>query len=209
VGLGSLAYGSWLLTVVVIAVAMVIKLRKAALRPVLSFLGGVAAPVLARMALCYAVVGSYYNHEIQGVPGVRVVARPRPVRPVAPLHVVYAADPPGVSRHTGAVGDRRCPRGRDHRRGRPADIAGPSTEEDRALLWSIGLTQALTVVFVWGIGYCTSRLSVALIPPMLFVAGWIFARIAAAGSRAWTGRVLAVASAVAVVGWTGLILTLS
>jgi hypothetical protein len=209
VGLGTLAYGSWLLTVVVIAVALVIKLRKAAVRPVLSFVGGVAAPVLAWMALCYAVVGSYYNHEIHAYrefvwpldPGPSDLWHRSTSYMLLTLREFLGTPELWVTGGVLAVGIivaavRRV-------------SLSPSTDEDRALLWSIGLTQGLTVVFLWGIGYYTTRLSVALIPPLLILAGWIFARIAAASSRAWTGRVLTVASAVAVVGWTGLILTLA
>jgi len=82
----------------------------------------------------------------------------------------------------------------------------PGTADDRATLSAVAWTAVVTVLFLWGIGYYTDRLSTTLLPLLLIVAGWVYSRLAG-DLRGWTRRLVSLVAAAAVLGWLAFILT--
>jgi hypothetical protein len=209
IGLGASAYGSWIVAVPVIVVALFIRLRLAAVRRVIAFLAAFAAPVVGWIAVCKIVAGSYYNHEavvyrqfVWVLDSLRLgptdlwhrttsylLLTVREVLGTFELWIAAAVIAVGV---VIAVAKRIQ--------------LSPSTPRDTATLTAVGLTLVTTLLFLWAIGYYTPRLSIALFPPLLIVAGWVFSRLIA-GSAARMGRLTTVAAAVGVAAWLGFLLT--
>ena len=208
-GVGALAYGSFVLTVPVVVVALCVKLGLKAAPAAGAFVAGFAAPQIGWIALCRLVVGSYYNHEV-----------------TAYRQFVWVLDslrrgPGDLWRRSASyllltlqeiIGTRELwVAGAVIGLGivlavlRRIDLT-PGTADDRATLSAVAWTAVVTVLFLWGIGYYTDRLSTTLLPLLLIVAGWVYSRLAG-DLRGWTRRLVSLVAAAAVLGWLAFILT--
>jgi hypothetical protein len=209
IGIATNAYGSWMVAVPVIVIALFLKLRREAWRRVVALVVAFAAPIVAWIAICRIVAGSYYNHETSAYRQfvwVLDAARLGPnelwhrstsyllltVREVLgtfELWVTAAVIAIGIV--VAAIKKIQL---------------SPTTARERATLVAVGLTSVTTFLFLWGIGFYTPRLSAALFPPLLILTGWVYSRIVAASSP-WMRRVTTGALATGVVAWVGSLLT--
>ena len=210
VGLAANVYGSWLITVPVVGLALLLRLRRAAVRSVGAFVGGTAVPVLAWMALCRLVTGSYYSHEAsvyrqfvwvldaaQAGPG--ELARRSASYLLLTLGEILATSELWLVGAALAVGVVAAAVAR-------VDLR-PDTPVQRATLIAVGLTAATTVAFLWGVGFFTPRLSVTLLPLLLIVTGWVYARLAA-GAGVWLRRAITAGAVLATLAWVNTTLAL-
>jgi hypothetical protein len=190
-------------------VALCVKQRLGAARAAAAFVAGFAAPQVAWIALCRLVAGSYYNHEVTAYrqfvwvldslrlgPGdlwrrstSYLLLTLREILGTRELWVAGAVISLGV---VVAVLRR-------------IDLT-PGSAEDRATLFAVALTAVATTLFLWGIGFYTSRLSTTLLPLLLIVAGWVYSRVAG-DLRGWTRRLVSLVAAAAVLGWIAFVLT--
>jgi len=210
VGAAANVYGSWLVTVAVVALALVLKLRLAAWRSVAAFVGGAVAPIVGWMLLCRLVVGSYYNHEAEVyrqlvwildalATGPADLGRRSASYLLLTLQEILATTELWWATALIVIGVIAAGVLRVRLR--------PTTPAQQATLIGVGLTAVVTVAFLWAIGYYTPRLSMTLLPLLLIVAGWIYTRLAAAGT--WPGRVVTAMAAVAALVWASLTLAVA
>ncbi len=180
VGLAANAYGSWLIAVPVVALALWLASRD---RPGVvragAFVGGAAAPLLAWMLVCKIVAGSYYNHEAvfyRQFVWILDAAGQGPgelwehlssytllwVRSLLGTRELWLA---GAVLGAGVVVAvlRRV-------------SLWPETPEGRATLWAVGVSGIVSLAFLWAIGYYTPRLSITVLPLVLVAAGWVWSR---------------------------------
>jgi hypothetical protein len=207
VGAAANVYGSWLVTVVVVALALVLKLRLAAWRSVAAFVGGALAPIVGWILLCRVVVGSYFNHEAEVyrqlvwildalATGPADLGRRSASYLLVTLQEILATTELWWATALIVVGVLTAGVLRVRLR--------PTTDAQRATMIGVGLTAGVTVAFLWAIGYYTPRLSMILLPLLLIVAGWVYARLAASGT--WPGRAVTAVAAVAALVWASLTL---
>ena len=210
VGAAANVYGSWLITVPVVMIALWMRLGRAVVRVGAAFLAGTAAPVLAWVLLCQLVAGSYFNHEasvyrqfVWALDAARAgpgdLARRSASYLLLTLREILATSELWLVALALAVGVvAALARG---------IVLRPETAQERATLVAVGLTAAVTVAFLWGIGFYTPRLSLTLLPLLLIITGWVYARLAA-GLGAWGRRALTVGAAAAALLWVNAVLAL-
>ncbi len=193
VGLLSLAYGSWIVTAAAMGLVFLVRKHFQAL---LGFGAGFAALAGGWILFCKIVVGSYYNHEAvvyrqflwildaweMGLDvflryvGSYFLLTIREILGTGELWALAALTTVGIVIAALKRVDLR-----------PADAHG------RALLGATALTIGVYAVFLFGMGFYTTRLSAGLVPAALFLVGWVFSRLSPAAR--WTAFIPAGAAA--------------
>lgn len=183
-GLAANAYGSWLIAVPVIALALWRGSRVGAGRAqraarVAAFVAGTAAPLVAWIITCRIVAGSYYNHEAvfyRQFVWIMDAAKQGPgelwqhlssysllwVRSILGTRELWLA---GAVLAVGVVVAVL----------RRVSLA-PTTPVEKATLWAVAATGVVSLAFLWGIGYYTPRLAITVLPLVLVAAGWVWSR---------------------------------
>jgi hypothetical protein len=179
VGFASLVYGS----VVIVVGVVVLMLLARGWRGVLHagvFTAAFAALPVGWIVVCKAVVGSYYNHEVEQwhefvwlpqaamkgwdpfIGGVtnNAVAAVREVVSMGWLPLVLAGCLAVVSVVLGVRLE-------------------PTSAEDRAILIGTAVTVVVSVLMTWGIGFIANRLAFPAVPGLLVAVGWLAARLSA------------------------------
>lgn len=203
VGTGLLVYGNFLLTAAVVAALL---LWRRNFRPMLAFLGTAALPTLAWMAICIAVTGSYYNHEMHKYHQfVWVLSGDLPfstgrLDALDRATVLTAAQLFQVTTTLLALLLVLTV---------AAVLAGirlaPADPWARAVLTTTAVTFATAVVFLWAMGFWATRITFCLVPLLLIVIAWVGGRLCS-WSRAARYATFALL-AVCALAWTGFELT--
>jgi hypothetical protein len=169
-----------LITLVAVIVLILARYRRPGAEPArLFFLVGLT-PTVAWILLCRLVAGSYYNQELSAFG-----------------EFIW----PIVAIQDGSIGDRLITASLKTFRevfsvAVPAIILilllavaaialridiRPRSRQDRAILAAAALTALLAVALNWSIGFIAARIMFHAVPPMLIIAGWLAARLAASG----------------------------
>ncbi|WP_117209074.1 hypothetical protein [Allorhizocola rhizosphaerae] len=149
-------------------------------------LGAIAAvPTAAWMAICRAVTGTYYNHEVvvyrqfvwipesarEGWAVLREkVANASAMTAIQMIEVTWLLSAVLVILAIAAVLARVG--------------LGPVTAEHRAVLIGTALTGVLTLIFLWGMGLWAYRLTFHIVPVFLVAIGWVSTRLSVLSARA-------------------------
>jgi hypothetical protein len=176
-GLASLVYGSVLITAGVVLVVLLLRGWRGLVTGGV-FAGAFAVPQLAWVAVCTAVAGSYYNHDVTAWH--EFVWLPQAaMRGWGPLTGAVTNNAVAVVREFASMG------------GLALLVIGclavvgvalrvrlrPDTAEARAVLFASALTVAVSIGFGWGIGVIATRLVFPAVPGLLVGIGWLAARL--------------------------------
>jgi hypothetical protein len=178
-GLASLVYANWLITVAVLAIILLARGRRG-LAAAAALCGTFAILPVFWIWLCKRLSGSYYNqevaryHEFIWLPeaagkGWHALTSGLEVASVGSMREVLGADALVIAVLAGLVVAAVLAR---------VKLTSASPEES-ALLVASGLTIALSLLFGWGIGIYATRIMFAAFPAILVVIGWVATRFAA------------------------------
>lgn len=210
VGVAANAYGSWLIAVAVVVVALFVRLRWSAWRQAIAYMVAAVIPTLVWVVVCKIYAGSYYNHEAAVYRQFVWVLDAAQEGPAELWHRVSSYFLLSVRAALGvaelwlaagliAVGVIIAAIRRISLR--------PTNDDDRATLTAIALTEVVSFFFLYGIGYYTPRLSILLFPPMLMLIGWIAARLLANASAVTRKYVVPTVAVLAASAWFAAMLT--
>ncbi|MDG6109295.1 hypothetical protein Daura_26450 [Dactylosporangium aurantiacum] len=172
----------------------------------LAVLGAVAAaPSLAWIAVCVAVAGSYYNHET--VVYHEFVWLPEALREGGAAFAQAVADATAETSQqlievgwpwAGALGLLVAAAVVTGVRLVPPAGAGPDAPVQRAALLATAVTGAVTVLFLFGMGFWAYRITYNIVPVLLVALAWVATKVAAGSTAArWAVHVALGAATVA------------
>jgi len=178
-GIASLVYANWLITVGVLAVILLARGRRGIAPAAALCLTFVILPVFW-IWLCKRLSGSYYNretaeyHEFIWLPQAAVTSWHAltsgvEVTSVGSMRELLGADALVIAVLAALVVAAIWARIK----------LRPASPEDHALLVATGLTIAASLLFGWGIGIYSTRIMFAVFPAILVAAGWVATQLAA------------------------------
>jgi hypothetical protein len=184
VGLTALCYGSVLITVAAVAIVILVRHRRAGFERAGLYVVSAIAPTMLWIITCRIVAGSYFNQEVQrfgefiwpivgmrdGSLGGRLVAEA-----VKTFRELFSVAIPAIVLIMLLAVVTIVLR---------VDVR-PRTRGQRAILVTAALVVVLAVVLNWAIGFIAPRIMYHAVPPLLVIAGWLAAKLAASGP---TGR---------------------
>jgi len=178
-GLASLIYANWLITVAALALILLLRGRRGVPAAAVLIAAFAILPLFWTW-LCKRLSGSYYNqetaryHEFIWLPqsaekGWRTLQGSLEVASVGSMREVLGADALVIAVLAGLVVAAVWTR---------VKLKAQSAE-DSALLVASGLTIGLSLLFGWAIGVYATRIMFAAFPAILVVAGWVGTQFAA------------------------------